>query len=85
MAPAGHKLDMHEKKSVFYALCKQERSCGDPDGGSRGSGPPPPPDNHKSIGFSSNAGLDPLENHKATKPEHSMLGHHRLARETPSK
>ena len=29
---------------------------------------PPPPENHKNIGFLSNTGPDPLENHKATKP-----------------
>ena len=44
-------------------------------GGSRGGGgrvpdppPPPPLKNHKKIGFLSSAGLDPLENDKATKP-----------------
>ena len=35
--------------------------------GDRGSGPPPPK-NHKNIGFISNTGPDPLKNHKATKP-----------------
>ena len=29
---------------------------------------PPPLKNHKIIGFLSKTGLDPLENHKATKP-----------------
>ena len=29
---------------------------------------PPPLKNHKNIGFLSNTGSDPLENHKATKP-----------------
>ena len=33
-----------------------------------GSGPPTHPENHKSIGFLSNTGPDPLTNHKATKP-----------------
>ena len=35
-------------------------------GGDRGSGNPL--ENHKNIGFLSNAGPDPLKNHKATKP-----------------
>ena len=34
-------------------------SWADPEGG---------PGNHKSIGFLSNTGPDPLENHQATKP-----------------
>ena len=39
-----------------------------PEGG-QGSGPPPRLiTNHKSIGFLSNTGPDPLKNHKATKP-----------------
>ena len=48
-------------------------------GGSRGGGGggggwggtgglDPPLENHKNIGFLSNTGLDPLKNHKATKP-----------------
>ena len=44
-------------------------SCADPEGGwDSGSRPPPPPENHKNIGFLSNTGLDPLENNKITKP-----------------
>ena len=39
---------------------------------------------HKSIGFLSNTGPDPLNNHKATKSQHSMLGHHWPASKTPS-
>ena len=38
----------------------------DPEG-YRGTGPPTPPlKNHKNIGFLSNTGPDPLNNHKAT-------------------
>ena len=53
--------------------------------GSRGGtgGPDPPPmKNHKNIWFTSNIDLDPL---KITKlpSQHSMLGHHRHANETP--
>ena len=33
-----------------------------------GSVPPPPPENHKIIGFLSNSGPDPLKNHGATEP-----------------
>ena len=45
------------------------RSCGDPAGGGRGSGPPPPAlKNHKNIVFLCNTCPDPLKNHKATKP-----------------
>ena len=43
---------------------------------------PPPLKNHKDIGFPSNIDLDPL---KITKlpSQHSMLGHHLHASETP--
>ena len=50
-------------------------ACVDPDrggGGCIGSGPT---EKHKSIGFLSNAGPDPLKNHKAipsTKPEFNV-------------
>ena len=47
--------------------------------------PPPPPSptlkNHKSIGFLSNNGQDPLRITKLPN-QHSMLGHHRPASET---
>ena len=43
--------------------------------GDRGSGPPPP-GNHKAIGFFSNPGPKPLENHKLPS-QHSMMGYHR--------
>ena len=36
--------------------------------GGQGVQTPPPPENHKNIGFFSITGLDPLKNHKATKP-----------------
>ena len=39
--------------------------------------------NHKHIGFLSYTGKDPLKNYKATKL--AMLGHHRLASESPFK
>ena len=40
-----------------------------PRGGETGvQNPPPPPEKHKTIGFLSNTGPDPLENHNASKP-----------------
>ena len=35
--------------------------------GGQGVRTPPPPKNHKNIGFLSNTGPDPLKNHKATQ------------------
>ena len=56
--------------------------------GSRGGTEVPDPipslKNHKNIRFLSNTGLDPLKNHKATKPD-SMLGHRWHASEMPFK
>ena len=55
--------------------------------GSRwGGGPdaPPPPENYKNMGFLSNTGPDPLKIIKLPI-QHSMLGHHRPASETPFK
>ena len=41
--------------------------------GDRRSGTPPPPENHKNIGFLCNTGPDPLKkNHKAAKPEFNV-------------
>ena len=53
--------------------------------GDRGPDPPPPPPplkNHRNIGFLSNTGPDPLKFSKLPS-QHSMLGQHRHARETP--
>ena len=41
-------------------------ACADQEWG--GQGVRTPLENHKDIGFLSNTGLDPLENHKAIKP-----------------
>ena len=63
-------------------------SCTDPEGGGGGGGGRQgvrtPLKNHKSIGFLSYSGPDHL---KLTKlpSEHSMLGHHQHASETPFK
>ena len=62
--------------------------------GFRGVRTPPPPENHKTLGFLNNTGLDPLKNHKATKPAFNVgvepssarqrnAIHHRHASETP--
>ena len=55
-------------------------ACADPEGG-RGSRHPL--ENHKAIGFLSNTGPDPLENHKANKLP--MLGNYRPTSKTPFK
>ena len=49
--------------------CKISVHAQGPDGGMGPDPPPPPLKNHKNIGFLSNTGPDPLNNHKATKPE----------------
>ena len=56
------------------------KTCADPEG----TGGPDPLENYSNIGFLSNTGTDPL---KITKLpiQHSMLGHHRPASETPFK
>ena len=41
----------------------------DPDWGGEGGPDPPPLKNHKDIGFLNSTGPDPIEKHKATKPE----------------
>ena len=54
-------------------------------GGDRGSRHPPPPlENYKNIGFLSNTGAAPLKIIKLPI-QHSLLGHHRPASETPFK
>ena len=67
-----------EIRKLFSFLCR--KNCGlmlcfrmKPMHGSRGGRQgglehPPPLENYKAIGFLSNTGSDPLENHKATKP-----------------
>ena len=63
------------------------KPCADPEGGGGGGGAVGSGtllENNKNIGFLSNTGPDPL---KITKLpiQHSMLGHHRPASETPFK
>ena len=49
-----------------------------------GAGHPTPLKNHKNIGFLSTTGPDPLKIRKLSS-QHSMLGYHRPASETPFK
>ena len=56
-------------------------SRGGPSARGSGTPPPPPMENHKSVGFLNSARSDPLENHRAAEP--AMLGNYRPARETP--
>ena len=51
-------------------------------GGDRGSGPPLK--NHKNVGFFSNTGPDPIK-FTNLPSQHSMLGRHQHASETPFK
>ena len=52
-------------------------------GGGMGSRPPPPaPEKLQNIGFLCNTVSDPLKTKKLPS-QHSMLGHHRPASETP--
>ena len=47
---------------------------------------PPPPEKTQNIGVSGNTGLDPLKNHKATKPAFNVRpDDHRHASKTPFK
>ena len=69
-----HQLAMH----TFYG------TCADPEEGTGGPDPPPPPEKLQNIGSLRITGPDPL---KITNlpSQHSMLGHHRHASETPFK
>ena len=53
-----------------YDYIRSDRITCESRGGTVGPDPPlpPPPKNHKNIGFLSNTGPDPLKNHKAAKP-----------------
>ena len=52
--------------AICFTLGKFElRSCMEPEKGA--GGPDPTLKNHNNIGFLSNTGLGPLNNHKATK------------------
>ena len=68
-----------QQNQIFHDMCQYMRGS---RGGGQGVLPSPPPG--KVIGFHSNTGPDPL---KITKlpSQHSMLGHHRRASESPLK
>ena len=79
-----HKQQWSTEASLRYTC---QSTCADPEGGQGVRLPPPPPPPgklQKNIGFLSNTGPNPL---KITKLpiQHSMLGHHRPASETPFK
>ena len=63
----------------MHALSEDIIMCGSRGGGGGGAGSPNPP-----LGFLSNTGPDPLKFLKLPS-QHSMLGHHRRASETPFK
>ena len=81
------KADAHDKmgfQSISISVCIHcPVPCADPEGG-QGVRTPPPPKNHKNIEFLSNTGPDPQEFSKLPS-QHSTLGHHRHASETPFK
>ena len=81
------KANAHDKW-VFSYLNKSIHCpvpCTDPEGGGqRIQTSSPPLKNHKNIEFLSNTGPDPLEFSKLPS-QHSTLGYHRHASETPFK
>ena len=84
---------MYEQSIEIGAVAKAVQTTNNNDPGytahvriQRGTGGPDPPPlkNHKNIGFLSNFGPDPLQITKLLS-QHSMLGHHQHASETPFK
>ena len=77
----NRSIQAHKKIETVVCLSMPRA---DPGMGVGAGGPDPPLKNHKNIGFPSNIGPDPL---KITKlpSQHSMLGQHRHASETPFK
>ena len=70
--------------SVYLNKCRHSPvPCADPEGG-QGVRTPPHLKNHKNIELLSTSGLDPLKFSKLPS-QHSTLGHHRHASETPFK
>ena len=63
----------HCKSTRIFSFTKP---CANPEGGYRGSVPPPQLKTHKAIGFLSNTGPDPWKIIKLPS-QHSILGHHR--------
>ena len=70
----SHARDVVYKSEILGVAV---HSCGLPEG--EGCGPM---GNHNTIGFLSNTGSEPTKTRKATKSR-LMLGHNRLASETP--
>ena len=58
---------------AIILVSSDDYDMGGSGGGGGGTGGSDPPlKNHKNLGFLSNTGLDPLKNHKATKPEFNV-------------
>ena len=74
----------HDKSGQLASDAPEDHFMGGSRGGGDRGSRPPPLENHKSIGFLSNTGPDPLKTTKLPG-QHSVLGHHRPARETPFK
>ena len=74
------KLQMYQLKIIIKTVRKYIKMCWllsfynltsdflSEQAFARAGGPDPPPKNHKNIGFLSNTGPNPLENHNAAKP-----------------
>ena len=74
---SGGRIAIHHSRQSFQGVTVAdggiagESTWAEPEGGGRGSGPPPPLKNHKkykNTGFPCNTGSRSTENHKATKP-----------------
>ena len=83
---SGEDPDAQSDQSFTVSMHRSRRDGGMEGGPDHPPPPPPPPSlkNHKNIGFLSNTGLDPLKITKLSS-QHSMLGHHWHASETPFK
>ena len=80
-----HTVEFRQFNELMTRCCISNcQSCADPEGGMQGVRTTPAKSQKYILGFLSNAGLDHL---KITKmlSQHSMLGHHRHASETPFK
>ena len=89
-AKCRSKADAHDKMvfqyiSISVYIVRSHARIQRRGQGVRTPPPPPPPlKNHKNIEFLSNTGPDPQEFSKLPS-QHSTLGHHRHASETPFK
>ena len=79
-----HRCALESEYSIVhfrrYTIIGYTVSCADQEGGGGGQEVQTPLKNHKNIGFLSNTGPYPLNNHKATKPAFNVgpsLAHQR--------